>query len=66
MRPVLVKAEARPDGRLTLTYAVAPGRRITMTAGFEVLTEDLAAAIVDRIIPIIEANRRDPGRKSSA
>ena len=64
-KPILIAAEARPDGRLALTYSVRPGRRITMIAGFEVLTEQLAEQIVDTIIPLIEhqaAADRPPGQ----
>ena len=57
MRPVLVKAEIRPDGRLALSYSVRPGRRITLIAGPEVLTEPLAELVVDTIVPLLDPDR---------
>jgi hypothetical protein len=58
MPPILIKAEKRPDGRLALTYSTRPGRRITMVAGFEVLTPDLAEQILSLIIPVIDRGGR--------
>lgn len=53
-RPVLTSAEVREDGRLALTYSVRPGRRVTLVAGPEALTEPLAEAILDKIIPLLD------------
>jgi hypothetical protein len=57
-RPILIAAVARPDGRLALTYSVRPGRRITMIAGFEVLTPELAEEIAATVIPMIDTYSR--------
>lgn len=54
MRPILIAAEERPDGRLALTWSVRPGRRITIVAPPGSLTADAEAAMIASIIPIIE------------
>jgi hypothetical protein len=54
MRPVLIGAAERPDGRWTLTYSVRPGRRVTLTAGPEVLTEPLAEQMLSVIVPMLD------------
>ena len=57
-RPILIAAERRPDGRLALTYSTVPGRRVTMVAGFDVLTEQLAAEIAAKVLPLLENYRQ--------
>jgi hypothetical protein len=54
MRPVLLAAEERPDGRLALTWSVRPGRRITIVAPPGGLTAEAEEEMILAIIPIIE------------
>lgn len=54
VRPVLTGVSERPDGRLALQYSIRPGQRVTIVAGPEQLTDDLAAEIASAVIPLIE------------
>jgi hypothetical protein len=54
VRPILIGASRRDDGRLALVYSVRPGRRITIIGADEALTEELAEEIASRVIPLID------------
>lgn len=61
---VLTKAEERPNGRMALTYAIAPGKRVTVVSDTATLDEELTAHIAAVVAPLLQL--RQPAQEETS